>query len=505
MLRDDPFDRSLLDHVRPADWKNPTPQGRYNLVVLGGGTAGLIAASGAAGLGARVALIEQAELGGDCLNVGCVPSKALLGSAHAAANLNHAEALGVRVHDEPIVDFPAVMSRLREVRARIAPVDSARRYRDDLGVDVYQGHGRFVSSDTVEVAGAHLRFKKAVIATGARAFVPPIPGLEKVDYLTNENVFDLSECPPRLLVVGGGPIGCELAQAFQRLGSSVTLVEATEQLLGREDPEAAACLLQALRRDGVEVRLATQVVRVESHSGQNQAVTTTDDGEESLGFDRILIAVGRKPNVDDLNLEGVGVQHDPQQGIHVDDYLQTHNRHIYAAGDVCMRYRFTHAADFAARTVIQNALFSIGRIGRRKLSALNIPWCTYTDPEIAHVGLSEREAIEQGIELDTYQRDFDDVDRSITEGRTIGFIKIHTRKGSDTLLGATLVAHAAGDLIGEISVAMAGGMGLGALGNVIHPYPTNAGVLTQLGGDYNRTRLTPGIKRLFATFLAWRR
>ena len=505
MRLDDPFDQTLLEHVRPENWTNPIPSGRYNLVVVGAGTAGLIAASGAAGLGARVALIERAEMGGDCLNVGCVPSKALLRSAHAAAETRQIQDLGINTEGEIKADFQSVMSRLRSIRARIAPHDSALRYRDELGIDVYQGDARFISSDTVDVAGTSLQFSKAVIATGARAFVPPITGLDQIDFLTNENVFDLEECPQQLIVLGGGPIGCELAQSFQRLGAQVTLIEATKQFLGREDPDAADLLHTSLLKDGIEIRLDTRLIEVRPERGTHHAIVEHEGTRSEVPFDQILVAVGRKPNVANLGLETVGVEYDEQRGVHVDDFLQTRNRNIYAAGDVCMEHKFTHAADFAARAVIQNALFSVGRIGRRKLSSLTIPWCTYTDPEIAHVGLYERDAVEQGIAVDTYVRDFGEIDRSITESRTHGFVKVHTSQGKDTILGATIVAHSAGDMISEISVAMASGMGLGALGNVIHPYPTNAGALAQLGGDYNRTRLTPAVKRMFEKFLAWRR
>ncbi|MDG2049726.1 MAG: mercuric reductase [Myxococcota bacterium] len=505
MRPDDPFDQALLEHVRPEGWRNPAPGGRYNLVVVGAGTAGLIAASGAAGLGARVALIERAELGGDCLNVGCVPSKALLRSAHAAAEARQIKELGIHIEGSVKADFKSVISRLRSVRAQIAPHDSAERYRDELGVDVYQGDARFVSSNTVEVAGIPLDFRKSVITTGARAFVPPIPGLDQIEYLTNENIFDLQECPDHLVVLGGGPIGCELAQSFRRLGAQVTLIEAAEQFLGKEDPDAADLLFASLQRDGVDVKLDTRLVEVSSRADGCQAIIEHGGNQSKLSFDQILVAVGRKPNVAGLGLETVGVEYDEQRGVHVDDFLQTRNRNIYAAGDVCMQHKFTHAADFAARAVIQNALFSLGPFGRRRLSSLNIPWCTYTDPEIAHVGLYEREAVEQGIDVDTYVREFSTVDRSIAESRTTGFAKIHTRRGGDTILGATIVAHSAGDMISEISVAMAGKIGLGALGNVIHPYPTNAGALAQLGGDYNRTRLTPTVKKIFEGFLAWRR
>jgi pyruvate/2-oxoglutarate dehydrogenase complex dihydrolipoamide dehydrogenase (E3) component len=502
MLHDDEFDRALVDNVHPDGWTNPTPDGPYNLVVVGAGTAGLVSASGAAGVGARVALIERAHMGGDCLNVGCVPSKALLSSARAAAEVRDAGRLGIRIQGEVSVDFQAVMERMREVRARISPLDSAARFRDELGVDVYLGDARFVGDGRIEVAGRTLEYRKAVIATGARPFVPPIPGLERSGYLTNESIFDLRERPERLVVLGGGPIGCELAQAFRRFGCQVSIVEKADQFLVREDPDAAAILFDTFTREGIDVHLSTGLVRVEvGEDGSRRAILEQGGKEEALPFDEILVAVGRSPNVTGLGLESVSVEFDTQRGVQVNDTLRTTNRNVYAAGDVCMQHKFTHAADFAARTVVRNALF----FGRQRLSALTIPWCTYTDPEIAHVGLYERDAREKGVELDTYVREFSDVDRAIAEGREEGFAKVHVARGKDTILGATIVGRDAGDMISEVSLAMAGGLGLSAISNVIHPYPTRAEAIRQLGDAYNRTRLTPGVKALFERFLVWRR
>ncbi len=502
MLPDDNNDRKLLKDVRPPGWRNPQPAARYNLVVVGAGTAGLVTAAGAAGVGARVALIERENLGGDCLNVGCVPSKALLRSAHAASEVRNAHQLGIRIDGHTRVDFAAVMERMRRIRARISPNDSARRFQDELGVDVFLGQARFAGSDRIEVGGESLRFKKAVIASGARAFVPPIPGLEQTGYLTNESVFDLRELPRRLLVLGGGPIGCELAQAFRRFGSQVTILERAGQFLVREDADAAQILFDAFQREGIDVRLGTQLARLDiDANGRRQAVVSRGDEEETIGFDEILVGVGRSPNVQGLDLERVNVQYDPRTGIRVDDRLRTTNPNIYAAGDVCMQHKFTHAADFAARAVVQNALF----FGRKKLSALTIPWCTYTQPEIAHVGMYERDAAKRGLDLDTFMRELSDVDRAIAEGRDEGFVKIHVERGTDRIVGATIVAEDAGDMISEISVAMAAGMGLAKLSSVIHPYPTQAEAIRQVGDAYNRTRLTPTIKRLFENFLALRR
>lgn len=500
---DDEHNRALEANVHPRDWPNPEPARRYNLVVIGAGTAGLVTAAGAAGLGARVALIERNWLGGDCLNVGCVPSKVLLRSARAVGDVRDAAGLGVQVPAGSQADFGAVMERMRSIRSRISANDSAERFRD-LGVDVFFGAARFAGGDSVEVQGGEehgdrsLRFKRAVIATGARPVVPAIPGLSEAGYLTNETVFSLTTLPRRLLVLGAGPIGCELAQAFQRLGAEVTLVELGSQFLPREDPDAAAVLLASLQRDGIDVRLETTLSAVEAGAGGEKHATLEQAGKsETLAVDEILVGVGRAPNVENLGLSDVGIETNPC-GVVVNDRLQTSNPRVYAAGDVCLSHKFTHAADFSARTVIQNALF----FGRSRASALTIPWCTYTEPEIAHVGLYERDAAAAGTEVDTFVRQLAEVDRAIAEGDEEGFVKIHVKRGTDQIVGATIVARNAGDLISEISVAMAGKVGLSQLASIIHPYPTQAEAIRQIGDAYRRTRLTPGVARVFRAFLA---
>jgi pyruvate/2-oxoglutarate dehydrogenase complex dihydrolipoamide dehydrogenase (E3) component len=499
----DRHNRELLELVHPANWTPPAPKDVYDLVVIGAGTAGLVTAAGAAGLGARVALVERHRMGGDCLNVGCVPSKALLRSAHAAAEVLRAGDFGVNLACGASVDFAAVMERLRRLRAGIAPNDSARRF-SELGVDVFFGEARFVDGQQVEVGRARLRFRRAVIATGARAILPPIPGLAEARPLTNETVFNLTELPRRLAVIGGGPIGCELAQAFRRLGSEVTLIHGKTHLLEREDPEAAAVVQAALTREGVQLMLGTRVERVDNASGTPRLHLTPPGDGKALEADAILVAAGRAPNVSGLGLERVGIDFDLREGIRTDDFLRTAHPRIYACGDVCLRWKFTHAADFAARIVIQNALFALGPLGRRRVSSLNMAWCTYTDPELAHTGMTLVEAREQGLELDTYTQPFDGVDRAVTESETEGFVRVHTRKGTGKILGATIVGRGAGDLISEISVAMAGGVGLGTLASVVHPYPTRAEAIRKLGDQYNRTRLTPRTARMLQLLMKWK-
>jgi len=499
----EPWDRhnqALVHNVHPAEWTDPEPADRYHLVVIGAGTAGLVTAIGAAGLGARVALVERHLMGGDCLNVGCVPSKALLRAARAAADVRAAGAFGVVVPPGSRVDFGAVMERMRRLRAQISPNDSAWRCRD-LGVDVFLGEGRFTGPGTVTVGGARLRFRKAVVATGARAAAPLIPGLAEAGFLTNETVFALTALPRRLAVIGAGPIGCELAQAFARFGSDVTLLEAAPRILVREDHDAAALLARALQRDGVRLVLEAAIERVERQGEERVLRYTRDGAREEARVDAVLLGAGRAANVEGLGLETVGVAADPRDGVRVDDRLRTTNRRIFAAGDVCSRYQFTHHADFQARLVIQNALF----LGRARASALTLPWCTYTDPEIAHVGLGEREAVERGVRIRTFEQALEDVDRAVLDGETEGFVKIHVREGRDAIVGATIVARHAGEMLSELTLAMGQGIGLGRIARTIHPYPTQADAIRRLGDAYNRTRLTPRVRGLLAAWLRWTR
>ena len=495
----DEHNRTLESNVRPPDWQNPNPSGRYNLVVLGGGTAGLVTAAGASGLGAKVALIERDLLGGDCLNVGCVPSKGIISSARIAAAVRHAGDFEVNVPDGVRVDFGKTMERMRRLRAGISPHDSATRLRD-LGIDVFLGEAAFRDLDTVEVDSVPLKFKRAVIATGGRAQAPPIPGLESVDYLTNESVFSLTELPPRLGIIGAGPIGCEMAQSFVRFGASVVLVEATHGILPREDPDASAIVMQSLIQDGVNLLCCGRETKVRQEGSQVRLYLQSHDQEYDELVDKLLVAVGRAPNVEGLNLEAVGVEYD-KAGIRVNDKLQTTNPRIYAAGDVCSQFKFTHAADFMARIVIHNSLF----MGRAKVSELTIPWCTYTSPELAHVGLSPADAEKQGIAIDTFTQPLDHVDRAILESESDGLVRIHVRKGSGRIVGATIVATNAGDMISEITLAIKNGIGLSKVADTIHPYPTQAEAIRKVGDMYNRTKLTPFVKSLCQWWLGTKR
>jgi pyruvate/2-oxoglutarate dehydrogenase complex dihydrolipoamide dehydrogenase (E3) component len=497
----DDHNRRLVEHVHPPGWKNPIPASRYNLVVIGGGTAGLVIAAGAAGLGAKVALVERDLMGGDCLNFGCVPSKAMIRASCAAAAVRDARRFGIRVPEDGVrVDFGAMMERLRRLRADLSVNDSAARFAG-LGVDVFIGDAHFSGRDTVAVGDSTLRFRRAAIATGARAAELPIAGLKEAGYLTNETVFSLTGLPARIAVIGGGPLGCELAQALRRCGAEIAILEVAPQILIREDRDAVARVERALVRDGVTLLTGSNIVAVERR-GRDKLIRFERNGATAeLAVDEIIVGVGRVPAVAGLNLEAAGVAWDPSTGVAVDDYLRTNNPRIYAAGDVCSQFKFTHVADAMARIVIRNALF----YGRARMSALTIPWCTYTDPEIAHVGLYEADANSRGIKLKTFVQEFAAVDRAILDGETDGFVKVHVAAGSDRIVGATVVASHASEMLSEVTLAITKGIGLGAIADVIHPYPTQAEALRKLGDQYNRTRLTPRVKRIFERWLAWTR
>lgn len=493
-------DRRLYSQVHPPDWVNPEPAECYNLVVIGAGTAGLICAAGAAVLGAKVALIERHLMGGDCLNAGCVPSKGVISASRALHTARNSAEFGVMDGEKTGFDFDVAMERMRRIRADISHHDSAKRFRDELGVDVFIGDGRFNGPDSVEVGGKILRFKKAAVCTGARAAAPPIPGMEEAGYLTNETVFALTELPPRLAVIGAGPIGCELAQAFSRFGSKVTLIEAGPHILGREDRDAAEILQNRLINEGIDLQLGVRITGVVKQDTSSVLQLERNGQLIEVAADQILVGVGRAPNIEGLGLDAAGVRHD-HGGVTVDDRLQTTNPDIYAAGDICSPYKFTHAADAQARILIANALFK----GRQKVSGLVIPWCTYTDPEIAHVGMNERDAEARGIKTTTLTIPLSQVDRAVLDGEAEGFARVHLHKGTDRILGATIVARHAGEMINQFTLAITNGLGLGAIAKTVHPYPTQAEAIKKLADTYNRTRLTPLVKRLLSGWLQWQR
>ncbi|MEO7116012.1 MAG: mercuric reductase [Caldimonas sp.] len=481
-----PHDHELCDNVRPPGWRNPVPHGPYSLLVIGAGAAGLAAARRAADLGAKVALVERDLLGGVCLNYGCVPSKPLIRTARVYADMRNAARYGACAPADIRVDFALAMERMRRIRARLSRGESAARLAA-VGIDVYFGTARFTGADTIDVDGTGLRFKKAVIATGTRSMLPAIPGLAEAGYLTNETVFEATSLPASVLVVGGGPIGCELAQAFARFGARVAIAHREPLFLPKEERDAAQMVADALARDGVEVHLNTEVINVRVEGGKKVVDTINDGNVQTIVVDELLTGIGRVPAVGGLNLEAAGVVHDAATGIRVNDFLRTTNRRIYAAGDVCLEHQFVDTADASARIAVQNALL----LGRQRMSALTIPWCTYTDPEVAHVGLYVKQARERGIPVKTYTVPMHEVDRAIADGEEDGFVKIHIRDGTDTILGATVVARHAGEMINGLSLAMVAGIGLRTVARVMHTYPTQADAIKMAAQAHVRSSASP--------------
>lgn len=479
-----------ISNVHPPDWANPSPRAKYHLVVIGGGTGGLVTAAIASGLGAKVALVERHYLGGDCLNVGCVPSKALIRAARAwrEAREAHTHFGGPSVNGGE--SFAVVMARMQTVRAGLSAIDSAARYRS-LGVDVFFGEARFVAGDTVDVDGRKLRFHRAVIASGSRPLVPPIPGLSGSNYLTNESIFSISELPRRLAVIGGGPIGAELAQAFARFGSSVTILELGKRILANDDPDAAKVVARSLERDGVRLLTDVKVEQVKTTNGTTRVAYTRAGEPGTVEAEALLVSSGRAPNVDGLGLEAAGVEYDRGK-VFTDERLRTSNHRIFAVGDVTGRLQFTHTADAHARMVVPNALF----FGRKKVSDLIVPWCTYTQPELAHVGASWSEVAKLGDDADTITIPLSEVDRARLDGSDEGFLRVHLKKGSDRILAATIVADNGGDIISQLSQGITHQMGLGAIGKTIFPYPTQAEAVRKAADQYQRRKLTSRARKV---------
>jgi pyruvate/2-oxoglutarate dehydrogenase complex dihydrolipoamide dehydrogenase (E3) component len=480
-------------------------EGFYNVVVIGAGTAGLVTAAGTAGLGGRVALIERNLMGGDCLNFGCVPSKALISSARLIQRIRESEKWGLD-RQSPQFAFEKVFERMRSRRAKIAPHDSQQRF-ESLGVDVFRREARFVSPHEIAVNGQKLRAKNFVIATGSRAVIPKIEGIDRVPYFTNETIFDEpKEKPESMIVLGGGPIGCELGQALSRLGVKVTIVEFAPQLLAPEDVDVAQFMQQRFETEGITIQHCTEATRVSMSDGiialegNYKPPSATQASPVQFSAQTLLLAVGRCPMMKALNLEAAGVKYTPN-GVEVNEYLQTSQPHIYATGDITNRLKFTHTADFTARIVVRNILMPFQFL-RQKVDWSVVPWCTYTDPEVAHVGLGEKEAKEKNVDYALFTIPLEEVDRAVVESEEVGFAKILTAKGSDKILGATIVAPHAGDLLHEFVLAMNAKVGLGKIASTIHAYPTFAELARKAGDKYNKTRLTPRAKKIFTWLYA---
>ncbi|MBD3239614.1 MAG: FAD-containing oxidoreductase [Chitinivibrionales bacterium] len=492
----------MIANAHPADWVNPQPAPSYNMVVLGGGTAGLVSAVGAAALGAHTAIVESRLYGGECLVDGCVPSKALIRAARSLAEAGRTKDFGVQLTRRPKPDFGAVMERVRRVRADISAHDSAMRLRNELGIDVFIGEGRFRGPRELAVGDTLLRFSKAIVATGSSPAQPPIEGLAQAGYLTNETLFELTELPSRLAVIGGGPIGCEMAQAFSSLGSKVTLIERRERLLLKDDAEAAEVLRRRFEAEKISMLFESTVRRVTVEDDATRLHVETSDGKRrTIDVDRILVGAGRVPVVENIGLEAAGIQYDTKNGVQVDDYLRTTNPDVYAAGDVCLKKRFTHTADAAARAAVQNALFPL----RKRFSSYVVPWCTYTEPEIAHTGMYPSDAVRDGIEVERMVQPFGDIDRAVIDGEEDGMLIVYLKRGTDRLVGATLVATHAGEMITELTLAISSGSGLRELGSIIHPYPTQVEAVRRLADTYNRRRLTPAVSTLLSYWFRWAR
>jgi len=488
-----------------AKWTRPRSFDR-NLVVIGAGAGGLVSAYIAAAVKARVTLVEGHRMGGDCLNTGCVPSKALIRSARMARQLRQAHELGV-VEAAGRVDFAAVMRRVHRVIADIEPHDSIERYTD-LGVEVLRGHARIASPWTVEVRLADgttrtLTTKSIVIAAGASPCVPPIPGLAEAGFLTSDTLWGLTELPRRLVVLGGGPIGSELAQSFARLGSAVTQVEMAPRILLREDPEVSELVAASLRADGVRLLTGHQAVRVEVVEGEKRLLARHGDAEVVIPFDELLCAVGRSPRVSGYGLEELGIALTPRQTIATNACLQTLYPNIYAVGDVAGPYQFTHTAAHQAWYAAVNALF--GRLRTFKADYRVIPWATFTDPEVARVGLSETEARQQGIAHEVTRYGLDDLDRAIADGSAHGFVKVLTVPGRDRILGVTIVGEHAGDLLAEYVLAMKHGLGLDKILGTIHTYPTLAEANKYAAGEWKRAHAPKRLLAWIGRYHAWER
>lgn len=472
-----------------------------NLVVVGAGSAGLIAALIAATVRAKVTLIERGAMGGDCLNTGCVPSKTLIRSAKVAHTMRDAARFGIGAV-EPAVDFPAVMKRVGEAIARIAPNDSVERYTA-LGVDCVAGEARLVDPWTVAVEDRRITARAIVLATGADPWLPPIPGIDAVAPLTSANVWSLAELPRRLLVMGAGPIGCELAQAFARLGSAVTLIDMEDRILPKEDPEVSTLLTEVLERDGVDVRAGHRAERFERGADGGRLVASAGSGTVAVTFDRVLVAVGRRAQTESLGLAELGIETRADGTVAVDDYLRSSVHSVFACGDATGPYQFTHMASHQAWYAAVNALF--GRFWKFKVDYSVVPWVTYTDPEVARLGLSEADAAARGIPVEVTRHGLSEVDRAVADGHDAGFIKVLTAPGRDKVLGVTIVAPGAGELLSEYTLAVSHGLGLKAMLRTIHSYPTLAELNKFAASDWRRAHAPERLLRWVERLHRWLR
>lgn len=487
------YTQARIENLRPPQWRNPQVTKTYDLVVLGAGPGGVAAAKEARRLGASVALVEMQLIGGDKLNAGCVPSKAIIRSARAYADMRAAGNFGARRPNDIAVDLPYAFERMRRMQSRLSRLENAQRLAEG-GIDVFFGDGRFIESDAIAIGGQTVCFEYAIIATGSRPLTPSIEGIQDVGFFTNESVFLCADMPRRVLMIGGGPLGCELAQTFARLSVSVAIAQHDPMFLAGEERDAAQILSGVLEREGVEIHLNTDVVAVRKQDDAKIATLLSAGQESFCVVDELIVGVGRAPNVENIGLEQGGIEYAAGAGVTVDDWLRTSNERVFAIGDVCMSRKYTHAAEAAAQLAVRNALLQ----QENRLSGLIIPYCTYTDPEIAHVGLHVREIRERGIPVKTYTVLMQDVDRAVIDGEDEGFVKVHVKEGDDKILGATIVARHAGEMINALSLAVNCNIGLKRLSEVIHAYPTQAEAVKLAADACARDLSTDGVPVKFA-------
>ena len=495
----DEHNRKLRDNVHPSDWPTKPSDQVYDMISIGAGTAGLVSSGGASMLGARAALIERHNMGGDCLVTGCVPSKTLIKSAHVAHQARHASEFGINVSDVQ-VDFPAVMERLRRVRADMAHHDGAERLKG-MGVDVLFGTAKFTGPNTIDLDGQEVKFRRAMICTGGRPFVPDIPGLRD-NCMISDTFFEQTELPKRLLVLGGGPIGCELAQSMQRLGSQVTMLVRGGHLMSKDDPEAGKIVEEVFAEEKLDVRFKTNLLNVERTDAGLVCTIEAGGEEQTQTFDKILVAAGRQPNVEGLGLEEAGVEF-TRRGITVNRLHQTSNKRIYAAGDVCSPFQFTHAAYAQAEFATLNALMPYPYRLNAKDRVMS--WVTYTDPEVAHAGIAWPDLQKQSANIDVYELPIADNDRAQTESEHRGFCRIHCKKGTDKILGATIVCENAGEMIAEMSLAITKGMRLRHIQESVHAYPTRVEIIRNVATEWKFSTLTPLAKSAVGLWLKFSR
>ncbi len=474
----------------------------YNIIAVGGGSAGLVTAYIAAAVKAKVALIERNKMGGDCLNYGCVPSKALIRSSRFVADMRRAAELGIKSVTFDF-DFADIMDRVHEVIRKIEPHDSIERYQS-LGVDCITGQAEILDANTIRVGDRKLTTKNIVLALGASPFVPEIQGLDQVKYRTSENLWEMRTLPMRLVILGGGPIGCEMVQAFARFGSQVTQVEMAPRILPREDDDVAELIADKFRREGVKLLTHATATKVVIEAGEKILICKSKNGDEiRVPFDEILVAVGRKANTANQGLERLGVALNPNGTIKVDDYLRTTVPNIYACGDVAGPYQFTHVAAHQAWFCAVNALFSPFKTFKVDYSVIS--WCTFTDPEVAQVGLNEQMAKARGIPYEVTKYGIDDLDRAIAESEDHGFVKVLTKPGTDKIIGCTIVSHLAGELIAEYVAAMKHGFGLNKILGTIHAYPTFVEANKYAAGVWKKAHAPQGLLKWVERFHSWRR